>query len=234
MRIGRALLQRNRSLGGLGLPNLLGYYWATNAHKIMLWFTLSRGSWYQIEADTSSSLQAMACSTLPLSPSQYTSKPIVIGTLKIWEQIRRCFRWLTLPQATPICNNHLFLPAAIDPRFTSLERKGIHCLENLYTDNLFTSFDQLRVAFSLGSSDFFRYFQLRNFARTHSPQFPQIPPPTGIDLRGGGDIVLKARTLPEGQISYFYDLLSPADESIINRIRTDWEKELQMTFSENF
>ncbi|XDV36150.1 hypothetical protein PO909_005994 [Leuciscus waleckii] len=77
-------------------------------------------------------------------------------------------------------------------------------------------------------SDFLRYFQLRDFARTHSPQFPQIPPPSGIDL------IIKAETLSKGHISYFYNLLSPSSDSVVNKIRTSWENELQISLSEDF
>lgn len=103
--------------GGLGLPNLTGYYWAANVHKIVLWFTSPPLSWLQIEIDScpSTSLQALACSPLPLQPSSYAFNPIVTGTLRIWAQIRRHFGWLTAPQSTPLCGNHRFIPVKIDP-----------------------------------------------------------------------------------------------------------------------
>lgn len=47
-----------------------------------------------------------------------------------------------------------------------------------------------------------------------------MPLPNGVDL------LLKERALPEGHISYFYDLLTPGDDSFINKIKVDWEKEL--------
>lgn len=170
----------------------------------MLWFTSAQSNWCQIEAKScsSSSLQALVCSSLP-SPSLYTSNPIVIGTLKIWAQIRRSSGWLTLPQTTPICNNHLFLPAKFDPRFTFVSRSGLRYFRDMHVNGCSVSFEQLRKTFNFSGSDFLRYFQLRDFTRTHSPQFPQIPPPSGIDL------IIKAETLPNGHISYFYNLLSP-------------------------
>lgn len=118
----RTLLQRSRSLGGLGLPNFQCYYWAANMHRLLMWFTSPQSSWCQLETASciSSSPQALACSTLPTTLSQYTGNPIVVATLKIWAQIGQHFKWSTLPRSTPICNNHLFLPAIIDPRFVTL------------------------------------------------------------------------------------------------------------------
>lgn len=106
-RVNKTFLERKRSVGGLGLPNLLGYYRAANVQNVLLWFISPQLNWCQTEASSCSSLlQALICSTLPLSPSNFTSNVIVINTIKIWTQIRCQFGWLTLPQASPICNNY--------------------------------------------------------------------------------------------------------------------------------
>lgn len=105
LRIGKAYLQWSRSSGGLGVPNLLGYYWAANMHKLLLWFTSPQSGWCELEINlcVSSSPQALACGTLPFSSSQFTTNPIVTATLKIWAQIRKHFNWFTIPRA----NSHL-------------------------------------------------------------------------------------------------------------------------------
>ena len=194
-RASRSLLYRDRSDGGLGLPNLIGYYWASNMHKILSWYTSPQTSWCQSEAAScSSSLRAVACSSLQSSPSSLSSNPVVTGTLKIWSQIRRHFGWLTLPLASPICNNHLFIPARTDPRFSVLENKGLRSLGDLYINGIFASFNQLISTFNLNNSDFFRYFQMRHFAKTHTTSFPQIPTPNGMDL------ALKAKALLKGYL----------------------------------
>lgn len=80
--------------------------------------------------------------------------------------------------------------------------------------------------FGLRSTDFFRFLQLCDFARTHSPQFPQAPPSSGVDL------VLQAKSLYKGHISFLYNLLSPFNDLTVNKSRADWEAELQMNFSD--
>ena len=144
--------------------------------------------------------------------------PIEVNTLKIWTQIRKWFGWLSPPQTTPLCNNHLFGPARIDSRFAALGKRGLRCLGDLYIDGQFASFNQLCSAFGLYNTDFFRFFQLRDFAQTHSPHFPQAPPLNGIDL------ILQAESLPI--CSFLYDLLSPSNDSAVNKSRADWETEL--------
>ena len=101
-------------------------------------------------------------------------------------------------------------------------------MKNLYIDGSFASFNQLRATFRLNSSDFFRYFQLRDFARAHSPSFPQIPPPSGLDH------ILSAAPLPKGHISYLYELVLPTNKSMIEKIKANWENDLQIKFSDQF
>lgn len=38
-RIRKEYLERQKEDGGLSLPNFLYYYWATNIHKLLFWFT---------------------------------------------------------------------------------------------------------------------------------------------------------------------------------------------------
>lgn len=109
-RICKSLLQRSRSHGGLGPPNFQLYYWAANLHKIALWILDMDSDWVHLEAISchSSSLKALVCCSLPLKPTQHSSNPIVINTLKILQQVRHQFGWTSLPLPTPICNNQLF------------------------------------------------------------------------------------------------------------------------------
>lgn len=62
--------------------------------------------------------------------------------------------------------------------------------------------------------------------RTHSPQSPQAPPLSGIDF------VLQAKSLSKGHVSFLYNLLSPINDSSVNKSRADWETELQISISD--
>ena len=46
----REFLQRHRAVGGLALPNLRNYYWATNVRKMTLWIQGPTLSWCESEA----------------------------------------------------------------------------------------------------------------------------------------------------------------------------------------
>lgn len=85
-RIHKEFLQKNRSNGGLALPNILYYYWAVNVQKIIYWMHSSGGTdWYETESKscTATSLQALITFGLPIKIAQHTSNPVVHFTLKI-------------------------------------------------------------------------------------------------------------------------------------------------------
>ena len=229
-RICKPLLQRERSKGGLGLPNFQSYYWAANMHKIALWLSDTEESWVQLESNSchSSSLKALVCSSLPLKPKQHSSNPLVTSTLKIWQQIRQHFDWTSCSLATPLCNNQQFQPGKIDGRFSTWSTQGLSCLGDFYIDGTFASFTQLRTTFNLQNSDLFRYFQFRNFARLNTLAFPQIPAASGIDH------ILPVTQLPKGHISFLYNLLLTATPPALLNIKVRWETELGTTLSDRF
>lgn len=60
------------------------------------------------------------------------------------------------------------------------------------------------------------------------PQFPHTPLPGGIDL------VLHAKKISKGHISFFYNLLSPSSDLAVNKVKAKWESELQISISDEF
>ena len=144
-RISRNILQRSRQASGLALPSLMQYYWSVNVQKLIFWLKPPASDWCSLEAQScrSSSLAALIYSSLPYSPSRYTSNPIVLSTLKIWIQFRRNHKFHSASLWGPVGRNHLFVPSTQDSSFAQWSRLGINCLKDLYVDGIFTSFDTL-------------------------------------------------------------------------------------------
>ena len=69
--------------------------------------------------------------------------PVVLHSVKIWNQFRRSFSFTDLSQATPITKNHMFAPSLIDDVFNGWSRRGMVSLSDLYIDSNFASFEQL-------------------------------------------------------------------------------------------
>ena len=177
------LLQRPIMQGGLALPDLCHYYWASNVQKIMPWLHTPDTDWCHFEAAscTSTSFRALVTSNLPISTSRYTTNPVVINTLKIWFQLRHNFGFNNFLHISPIHNNHIFLPARLDSEFTLWERQRIHKFKDMYINSIFASFDELLHKFGLPRSSLFCYLQVCHFLQHHDPNFPYLPSPSGLD-----------------------------------------------------
>lgn len=83
---------------------------------------------------------------------KYTSHPIILSTVKIWRQFRRHFKNASPSPLMPICDNHLFLPSALDPVFCLWKEKGLVNFKELFVDKGFASFDNLKTKFDIPQS----------------------------------------------------------------------------------
>lgn len=89
-KIRKSVLQKPRHLGGLALPNFQFYYWAENIQSMLHWINSnnfdSAPTWFNIESASckSSTLVALLCFPITLSPLKYSDNIIVKNSLKIW------------------------------------------------------------------------------------------------------------------------------------------------------
>uniref|UniRef100_A0A8C4S8Q7 Reverse transcriptase domain-containing protein n=1 Tax=Erpetoichthys calabaricus TaxID=27687 RepID=A0A8C4S8Q7_ERPCA len=100
---------------------------------------------------------------------------------------------------------------------------GIKMLRDLYIDNIFTSFEQLRSKFNLPATHFFYYLQIRNFVKQKLPDFPHLAPSTLLEK-----ILLNSEET--NTISAIYKILL---ESLpFKDPRGHWEEDLLINISE--
>ncbi len=173
-RIRREILQKPKLEGGLALPNFLFYYWAANIHSTLFWFQSHFGlsdwvpSWVSIEEGSCSpaSPAALLCGPLTAISRCPYGNSIVRQSLRIWSQFRTHFGLQRLPVVSPINRNPLFPPSLNDKAFNTWQRAGISVVNDIYIDNVFPCFSQLKQKFSLSSAQFFRYLQI--LLKTHS------------------------------------------------------------------
>uniref|UniRef100_A0A8C4XA88 Reverse transcriptase domain-containing protein n=1 Tax=Erpetoichthys calabaricus TaxID=27687 RepID=A0A8C4XA88_ERPCA len=119
-RIRRATLQRPQAEGGMALPNFQFYYWAANIQAIKTWTQINAHTqaWSAIEVKScSTSLYSLLCSPINESYRKYTNNPIVLYSLRIWNQIRKHFKMENLLSVAPLQGNHLFQPSQVYPVF---------------------------------------------------------------------------------------------------------------------
>lgn len=227
-RVNKNILQRTRDVGGLGLPSFIHYYWASNIQKILFWLHLPETNWCLIESQTCfSSLPALVYSSLPLKTSQFTSNPVILSTLKIFNQFRCHYKFTSASVLGPIYKNHLFPPSMLDSLFRQWSSSGLERFKDLYVDDSFNSFENLCIKYNLPHNHFFRYLQVRSFAMEKFPQFPALPPVHPLDN-------LTLNFINKGLISILYSKLMCLKEYNVDKIKSRWEDELGVKLSETF
>lgn len=183
-RISKTHLHKSREKGGLGLPCFLHYYWAANLRALVYWqygysveVSEETPAWVAIEKSsvTNGSLPALLFSAPGLPANTKLHNRMVLNSVKIWQQIRKNCKLPNTIIYTPVHLNHAFLPSLSDRVFDDWKKKGIATLKELYIDKQFASFSQLQEKFSIPSTHFFRYLQIRNYARQNISNFEQLP-----------------------------------------------------------
>lgn len=139
--------------------------------------------WLQIESSSCSpiSLSALLCSSVPLPSPQTCQNPIVLHSLKIWSQFRKHYGLVSMSVYSPMTANHLFPASLQGNAFIQCLKNGMLILKMLCKDGVFMSHNQVRHEFSLTTSNFFRYLQVRHFIQNHLTQFPSLPPKSPLE-----------------------------------------------------
>ena len=194
-------LQLPRDKGGLALPNIMYYHWASQIRYITEWLNNDASS-------TFLDLENIGCepvlSDMPfinnaISLQGINDNFIVRNTLKTWNQVRRHFGIKNqLSILAPIVCNPDFELSCLDVGFKTLNDAGIFRIQDLFSDGTLKSFSQLRTEFDLPQTQFFRYLQLRSYI--HSiPTYM-----SGLNINPLEKTLLKASSLNKKVLSYIY------------------------------
>ena len=121
------------------------------------WMVLERAS------IGSTSPAALLCSKLPFKQpiSAFTTNPVVIHSIKTWNQFRRTFNLTDLSLVVPLIKNHMFVPSMMDEAFNVWARNGIGKLSDLYIGNRFATFFGCAISYTIFGSPSLR----------HSPEY---------------------------------------------------------------
>ena len=143
-RIKKIYLERPKSEGGLGLPNFLHYYWASNISKLAYWVTSfsdkNGPAWAMMELSSHASISPISLLTAPLATQinrKTFSNPVVSNSIRIWVQFRKHFNLDQINSLSPLSFNHLFAPSQVDQCFAGWHRHGLVFFDNLFDDDSF-------------------------------------------------------------------------------------------------
>ena len=124
-----------------------------------------------------------------------------------------------LPSA-PIMANALFPPSLIDSAFQIWARRGVGCVKDLFKNNIFVSFEQLKSDLGIPQSNFFRYLQVRSFIKKYfSPSLTTLE-------TNWVDKCLNINPLGKGVVSVLYEIIQRVASPTLTGIKGQWEEEL--------
>lgn len=142
-------------------------------------------------------------------------------------QIRR---FLALPDTsvqTPICFNHDFMPPWHDKTYHDWRDKGLVYIKDMYIDNKFSSFGQLKEKYNLPHSHFYRYLQVRHYIQTKFKDFATLHSEHGIYE------ILNSQPDSRHLITKIVQLFGDSIVVHTVEIRQAWEKESGMRVPES-
>lgn len=228
-RIRKLFLQRLKSVGGMGLPDIKLYYWACNIRMAAYWLQKHPPTWVKMEAHSClpSSPSALLLSPLSRGSLGHLQNPVVIHTLKIWSQIRKNYGWQAGSLLSPLTHNHCFAPSFNNSMFDNWVDRGIHTFMDLFMDKTFPSFAQLQDKFDMPNSHFFKYLQVRTFVKSSNSLYPSSPDESLMET------ILLYSPQSKGAIAKVYAKLSECSETVSStRLRMAWQDDLNMEISE--
>lgn len=213
-------MRKQHPLGGLALPSLRFYYWATNTRILKNWLQYEAfdppPAWLVMEVGSANPVSLKALVHSPVHSS--TKNVMVKASLRIWVQFECYFGLQTFSIYAPLAANHAFPPSLIDGVFSRWITFGIRNFKDFYIDNVAAAFQQLSDKFSLPKQHFFRYLQVHSFVRDTFPSFPNLPSDSALD-----SFLTPTPTL-KGSILYIYDQINILHSEPLCLIKFHWEE----------
>uniref|UniRef100_A0A1A8PUF6 Reverse transcriptase domain-containing protein n=2 Tax=Nothobranchius rachovii TaxID=451742 RepID=A0A1A8PUF6_9TELE len=220
-------LQLDKKHGGLALPDLRGYYYASQMRYMVCWCSSEvEARWRHIELK-----QGRRQPHTRLGGKITSEKDggvIVEDALIIWKRIKDRYNLTSVSKLLIWPSVNLSSqPGKIDPIFLSWRDRGLLAICQCVEGNTFKTFDKLRKEYKLEHRDLFKYFQVRHFYNTEIKK----------NIPTGDNAIIKIfreayKCLPSKTVSKLYRGLQEQRRNNTLYIKTRWEKELGVEITE--
>ncbi|XP_044161200.1 uncharacterized protein LOC122946001 isoform X1 [Bufo gargarizans] len=162
------VLCRPRDEVGMSLPDLYLYYLSGQLRQLKSWIS-SDGTLARAEKQLAVFLDIPSLWPVLEQPKLFGRLLLPVHKLavQVWEDGKKLHFHIGLTTEVPLWDNPMFpsLRTGIDGRFW--ENHGIGVLGDLYSSNVFNSFEQLKERHDLPRTSFFKYLQVRHAMSTH-------------------------------------------------------------------
>ncbi len=150
-----------------------------------------------------------------------TKNPYTRNTITVWfEALVHLGELPQLSRFTPVFGNENFRPGRADPGFKIWSIQGISKVSDLYNEEHFMSFEEIRTRFGIPQKHFFKYLQLRSFILSRQGQSLTEPPLSTLE-----NITLNCLK-GRGQVSVLYkQFVAKSKESFNDRLQA-WRSDL--------
>uniref|UniRef100_A0A3B5ADU2 Reverse transcriptase zinc-binding domain-containing protein n=1 Tax=Stegastes partitus TaxID=144197 RepID=A0A3B5ADU2_9TELE len=228
-RVRYTTLQLPKDKGGMALPNLKNYFYASQLRPLLYWCNdeyISR--WKDIET------------SIPQYPIQASIgereiPPQIKGqlnlfttfTLEIWystvkklklKKEQGLLKWIAFDEK--------FYPGKLDPTFKSWTKKGITAICTVVKNGQMRSFQELKDAYNLQNHDFFKYLQIRDYyIRNIQENKDKIHPIIKVFTQSYNNNIKRLVLL-------LYCCLMESINESTQYVKAKWEKELNVEISE--
>ena len=181
-------LQAPYSKGGLNLPNFRNYYLASQFRSIWIWLHAEQNSdvrWVPIEQHE---MKSMALRNIPFIGTKkcltkLTDNSIILNTFAAWHEAHSLLDMnISFLRRTPLWGNPNISHHISDSMLRGWRDRKIQTVSDLYINDTFASYQQLKEKFNLPKDSFFKYLQVRDWVKEESREtFPVVTKETPLE-----------------------------------------------------
>lgn len=197
-RIAQHKLTRSWYDGGIALPNIKYYYWASQLQVINQWLHSS-------QTEPAYRLDRYQIHATRIFTELYSKRPNVtlinptLHVIQIWHAAQRAMGWkdqITL--VTPLWVTPKLGKLQNTKGFNKWDNIGISTVADLWHKGAMIPFEQLQIDFGLPKAEIFRYMQIKHALQAVLGRAQQIPEASPLEDR------ILAEYLPKRAVSLIY------------------------------
>uniref|UniRef100_A0A3B3B502 Reverse transcriptase domain-containing protein n=1 Tax=Oryzias melastigma TaxID=30732 RepID=A0A3B3B502_ORYME len=222
-RLRLSLLYLPYDRGGLKVPNMKFYYWATQLRMAMFYFSTKEvPAWVGMENDKIGlPLYQYIYSSQIKTLKKQTQNPFLKNTILIWHEAHTFLdQTISLSKFSPIWGNNNFVPGRNDMGFKHWMDRRLTKIGDLYDAGSMMSFQHLAEKYNLPRKYFFKYLQIRSFI------FSQVKTEMELSLSTIEHYTVN-NLYSKGQLSGFYNILLAGSKESSNSFLSAWKRDLK-------
>uniref|UniRef100_A0AAX7UZI2 Reverse transcriptase zinc-binding domain-containing protein n=1 Tax=Astatotilapia calliptera TaxID=8154 RepID=A0AAX7UZI2_ASTCA len=234
-RVKLSSLQAPYSRGGLNLPNFRNYYLASQYRSILIWLYAERSEvrWVPIEQYEVNPISLKDVPFLGTKKclSKLTNNSIILNTFRAWQESHSLLKInISFLRRTPLWGNPDLSHHISDSILRGWKDRNIRTVADLYNNDTFIDFQQLKEKFKLPDQNFFKFLQIRDWIKEKTKgTFPEIPKESPFETH----LCTKPWKSIKGIVSSIYTIINEKlPDYNKTSLKRKWEADLGYVYEE--